>query len=134
MCCVLLIFFFVHCGCDRGLIASAIIIVEVILYLTIAELVRSGESQEYSLGIEISTWYQSHGGHGATEVRCEHNCILAGLTSSWVRTLVLKTSGIFKNSNSRTLDKGRVRTSLEFLQANTLAGCELHWNSCRQMH
>jgi hypothetical protein len=25
---------FVHCGCDRGLIASAIIIVEAILYLT----------------------------------------------------------------------------------------------------
>ena len=35
--CVLLIFHFVHCGCDHGLIASAIIIVEAILYLTSGE-------------------------------------------------------------------------------------------------
>jgi hypothetical protein len=47
MCYVLLIFHFVHCGCDRGLIASAKVIVEVIMYLTIVELVRSRESQEY---------------------------------------------------------------------------------------
>jgi hypothetical protein len=47
---VLLIFHFVHCGCDRGLIASTKVIVEAILYLTIAELVRSRESQEYSFG------------------------------------------------------------------------------------
>ena len=75
--------------------------------------------------IEISTWYQSHGGHGATKVRCEHNCILAGPVSSRVLTLVMKTSDVFKKRNSSTLDKGRVQTSLEFLQANTLAGCEL---------
>jgi hypothetical protein len=62
------------------------------MYLTVAEIVRSGESQEYIKCIEISTWYQSHGGHGATEVRCEHNFILAGPVSSRVRTLVLKTS------------------------------------------
>jgi hypothetical protein len=58
---VLLIFRFVHCGCDRGLIASAIIIVDEIMYLTIVKLVRSEESQEYSLGIEISGSYlQAH--------------------------------------------------------------------------
>jgi hypothetical protein len=44
---VLLIFHFVHCGCDCGLIASAKVIVEAILYLTSGEIVRSGESQEY---------------------------------------------------------------------------------------
>ena len=95
------------------------------MYLTVAEIVRSGESQEYIKCIKISPWYQSNRGHGVTKVRCEHNFILTGPASSRVRTVVLKNSGVFKNSNSRTLDKGRVRTSLAFSQANTLAGCEL---------
>jgi hypothetical protein len=48
------------------------------------------------------------------ELRCEKNCVLTGPVSSWVQTLVLKTSGVFNNSNSRTLEKGRVKTSLAF--------------------
>jgi hypothetical protein len=75
-------------------------------------------------------------------VRCKHYFILVGPASSRVRTLVLKTFDVFRNSNSRTLEKGRVRTSLEFSQAtveqdanfphpNSEAGYELHWHSHR---
>jgi hypothetical protein len=61
LCCVLLIFHFVHCGCDHGLIASTKVIVEAILYLTIAKLVRSGESQDY---INLyRNFYIGMGGH-----------------------------------------------------------------------
>jgi hypothetical protein len=58
-------------------------------------------------------------------VRCEQNRVLTGPISSRVRTLVLKNMLIFRNSNSHTLEKGRVQTSLEFSQENTLVGCEL---------
>jgi hypothetical protein len=71
------------------------------------------------------------------EVRCEQNRVLTGPISSRVRTLVLKTPCVFKNNNSLTLKKCRVRTSMSFSQAtveqganfphpNSEAGCELH--------
>ena len=81
--------------------------------------------QKYIKCIEFSTLYQSHRGHGATEVRCEHNFILTGPASSRVQTLVLKTSGFFKNRNSRTLDKGRVRTSQKSSQSTLEQGANI---------
>jgi hypothetical protein len=109
LCCVLLIFHFVHCGCDRGLIASAISNSRSdSVFNKWRKLLDQDNGRNTLICIEISTWYQGHGGHGVTEVRCEHNFILPGLTSSRVRTLVLKTSGVFRNKNSLTLDKGRV--------------------------
>jgi hypothetical protein len=65
-------------------------------------------------------------------VRCEHNFILAGPVSSRVRTLVLKTTLIFKEQNSRTLDKGRVRTSLAFSQATVEQGANFPHPTVKQ--
>jgi hypothetical protein len=82
-------------------------------------IVRSGESQEYMV------WYQSHGGHGVTEVRCEHNCISQVPSLAGCEHTVLKTSGVFKNRNSRTLDKGRVRTSQKSSQSTVEQGANI---------
>jgi hypothetical protein len=92
MCCVLLIFHFVYCGCDRGLNCFRNNNNRRdYVFNKWWKLLDQENRRNTLICIEISTWYQSHGGHGVTKVRCEHNFILTGPASSRVRTVVLKT-------------------------------------------
>jgi hypothetical protein len=87
----------VNCGYDRGLIASENNNNRSdFLFKSWWKLLDQENRRNTLICIEISTWYQSHGGHGVMEVRCEHNFILTGPTSGRVRTLVLKNFWCFQ--------------------------------------
>jgi hypothetical protein len=57
-----------------------------------------------------------------TEVRCEHNAFSQVPSLARCEHTVLKTFGVFKNKNSRTLDKGRVRTAQKSSQSTVEQG------------
>jgi hypothetical protein len=98
----------------------------VILYLTSVVILDQENRRNTLICIEISTWYQSHGGHGVMEVRCGQNCISTGPVSSRVQTHSRETFIVFKNPKFPQPRQRQGADTLEISAGYNGAGCGKH--------